>query len=450
MNNFQTIAAISTPLGESGLGVIRISGQETLRIISSLVRTKPTKIKPRLADLKLIWDDKKQRSIEQAIVTYYKSPNSYTGEDMAEISTHGSITLLRYVLEIILEKGARLATPGEFSKRAFLNGKMDLAQAEGVIELIKAKTKLSAGFAFEQVKGKLSGIIKRIREDLLDILTEVEVSLDFEEDMGITNPKKITKKLVTILKETKKLKKTYDEGKILSEGIKAVILGSPNVGKSTLLNVLLKENRALVTHIPGTTRDTIEEIINLNGIPMILIDTAGLQLTKNFIEKLGQERTIKMLKSCDMVLLVCEAKKGFTKRAENILKKINDKKTIMVYNKIDLCKRKVKTKKGFKNVKISAKKEIGIEQLKKEMIRMVGEGIFKQDDAIILNSRHYECLIRVEEAIERLLKVIKEGITLDICAIDLREAIVALGEISGEEISQEVINKIFEEFCVGK
>lgn len=450
MNQFQTIAAISTPVGESGLGVIRISGPKALQIISSLVRTKPDKIKPRRTYLKLIWDNKKQRPIEQAIVTYYKTPSSYTGEDMVEVSTHGSIVLLQYILEIVLQKGAKLASPGEFSKRAFLNGKMDLAQAEGIINLIKAKTKLSAGFAFGQVKGRLSEAIKKIRGNLIKILTEIEVSLDFEEDIEITSPQKVMIELRNILTEIKRLKKTFDEGKILKEGIKAVILGRPNVGKSTLLNVLLKEDRALVTHIPGTTRDTLEEIINLQGIPIILIDTAGLGLTANFVEKLGQDRAKQKLESSDIVLLMCDAKKGVTRKDEEILKRIDGKKTIIIYNKIDLYRGEINVKKGFRSVKISAKEETGIEKLKKEIIRLIGVSIFEQNNTIILNTRHYECMVRVEEAIERLLRGINEGITLDICAIDLKEAIKALGEISGEEISDEVLNKIFEEFCIGK
>lgn len=448
IDKLPTIAAISTPLGESGLGVIRISGIRSLEILSLITKTKKKNILSRKSYLKILWDKAQNMPIEQAVVTYYKAPKSYTGEDMAEISTHGSLVLLKYILEIIIKHGAILSPPGEFSKRAFINGKMDLSQAEGVINLIKAKTKLSAGYAFEQVKGKLSNAIKDIRKDLIDVLAKIEVSLDFDEDMGVIDKQEFLKKIKKALGEIKKLKETYNEGRIIKEGIKILILGRPNVGKSTLLNALLREERAIVTNIPGTTRDTIEEAIDINGIPAILIDTAGLSSTKNYIEKLGQIKAKNKIIYSDLILFICEANKQITKKDEVILKSIKEKEIIKVFNKEDLVKGKKNNKNG---IYISAKNGTGIEKIKKEIEKYIGNRIFERNNSIVLNVRHYECLVRAEESLLGLVKTIKnKDITLDLNAIELKEAIKALGEISGEEVSEEVINKIFEEFCIGK
>lgn len=394
--------------------------------------------------------------IDEVLVSYFKSPKSYTTEDMCEINSHGGNVIMRKILELCLENGAELAEPGEFTKRAFLNGRIDLSQAESVIDIINAKTDREVKEGVKQLEGYLKKSIKDIKNHVLDLMTNIEVSIDYPEyDTPEILEDDLRNKMEIILSKLKSLEKSFDNGKIIKEGIKTAIVGRPNAGKSSLLNAILKEERAIVTEYEGTTRDTIEEFVSINGIPLKLIDTAGIRDTKNEIEKIGIEKSRKMAKEADLVILIIDSSKELTKEDYEILNIVNPKKTIVILNKMDLetkVNEKTEGISDFKNViKISALKQKGIDSLYEKISELFNlNEINLENETIITNERHKNLIKKAITNLNKAKESLNKNMPIDIIAISLKDMLSNLGEITGEEASEEIINEIFSRFCLGK
>ena len=394
--------------------------------------------------------------IDEVLVSYFKSPKSYTTEDMCEINSHGGNVIMRKILELCLENGAELAEPGEFTKRAFLNGRIDLSQAESVIDIINAKTDGEVKEGVKQLEGYLKKSIKDIKNHVLDLMTNIEVSIDYPEyDTPEILEDDLRNKMEIILSKLKSLEKSFDNGKIIKEGIKTAIVGRPNAGKSSLLNAILKEERAIVTEYEGTTRDTIEEFVSINGIPLKLIDTAGIRDTKNEIEKIGIEKSRKMAKEADLVILIIDSSKELTKEDYEILNIVNPKKTIVILNKMDLetkVNEKTEGISDFKNViKISALKQKGIDSLYEKISELFNlNEINLENETIITNERHKNLIKKAITNLNKAKESLNKNMPIDIIAISLKDMLSNLGEITGEEASEEIINEIFSRFCLGK
>ncbi len=454
-----TIAAIATPYGEGAIGIVRISGPETLRIVKEIFKTPSGKIKPRYAHYGEVVNPETGETLDEGVMIFYKAPRSYTGEDMAELNLHGNPLILREVLSLIISRGARLAEPGEFTKRAFLNGKLDLTQAEAVAELISAKTDLVRRLALNQLKGALSEEIKPLREELLNLLALVESSIEFEEeDIPTIKPEELERRIEGILERVKKLLSTATTGKALRSGIKLAIVGRPNVGKSSLFNRLLGEERAIVSDIAGTTRDYIEETVNIEGVPVRLVDTAGIREAEDFVERLGVERSLKKLEEADVVLLVFDISQPLTEEDKKLSKLVlrAKKPAVVVLNKADkgevlkVENLPVKLKK-FPVLKVSAKTGEGLKELKETILREAG--VFTAEGGnVYISLRHEELLKRAERALKNALEYLGGGefYSPEILMLDLREAADALGEIIGEVATEDVLGQIFSIFCIGK
>ena len=459
MKEFDTICAISTAIGEGGIAIIRVSGDKALDIVSKIFKAKNGKD---IRDMKTytmryghIFDINNEDLIDEVIISYMKGPRSFTAEDTVEINCHGGVTSTNKVLETVIKAGARLAEPGEFTKRAFLNGRIDLSQAEAVMDLISAKTELAMKSALMQTSGSLSQRINKLNEYLLNVLALIEYAVDFTEDDEEIDPSipiRVRESLQEAKNDIEKLLRSADEGKIIRDGLSLAIVGKPNVGKSSLLNVLLKEKRAIVTDIAGTTRDVIEEYINLDGIPVKIIDTAGIRETEDIVEKIGVERSKEKINEADLVLLVLDSSRELEKEDKEIIEAIKDKKSILILNKIDLeNKIDLSILDSFEyKIKISAKEDIGIDGLKNEIKNMFFNGKIDSESLIISNSRHKQALIRAEENCNEALIRVKNNEFLDLISIYVTAALKALGEITGSELEEDLVNKIFKEFCCGK
>jgi len=459
MKEFDTICAVATALGESGIAIIRISGDKALEVTAKIFKsTKNDDIKSmKTYTMKYghIYDMNTNELIDEVIISFMKGPKSFTAEDVVEINCHGGVVSTNKVLETIIKAGARLAEPGEFTKRAFLNGRIDLSQAEAVIDIIRAKTDLAMKSALMQSTGHLSKQINKLREYMLNVLALVEFAVDFTEDdeeIDPSIPLKVQESLENSIDDMKKLLKGADEGKIIRDGLSLAIVGKPNVGKSSLLNALLREKRAIVTDIAGTTRDIIEEYINLDGIPVKIIDTAGIRETEDIVEKIGVERSKEKLQEADLVLLVLDSSRQLEEEDMEIISAIGDKKSIAVLNKIDLdFKANSDVVKEFKNIiKISAKEEIGLMDLKSMIKDLFFSGEINSESLIISNSRHKQAIYRALENAEDALIRVKNNEFLDLISIYVTAALRALGEITGSELEEDLVNKIFSDFCVGK
>lgn len=459
MKEFDTICAISTAIGEGGIAIIRVSGDKSLNIVSKIFKSKNGKD---IKDMKTytmryghIIDINTDELIDEVIISYMKGPRSFTAEDTVEINCHGGVTSTNKVLETVIKAGARLAEPGEFTKRAFLNGRIDLSQAEAVMDLITAKTELAMKSALMQSNGSLSQRINKLNEYLLNVLALIEYAVDFTEDdeeIDPTIPIRVRESLEKAYEDIEKLLKSADEGKIIRDGLSLAIVGKPNVGKSSLLNVLLKEKRAIVTDIAGTTRDVIEEYINLDGIPVKIIDTAGIRETEDIVEKIGVEKSREKIDEADLVLLVLDSSRELDKEDTEIIEAIKNKKSIILLNKIDLDN-KIDSSilNNFENIiKISAKEDIGIDGLKNEIKNMFFSGKIDSESLIISNSRHKQALIRAGENCNEALIRLKNNEYLDLISIFVTAALKALGEITGSELEEDLVSKIFKEFCCGK
>ena len=444
--------------GIGGIGIVRISGENTFKILDKIFIPKTPKDISKISGYTMKYGHivENKKVIDEVLVSYFKKPKSYTTEDMCEINSHGGNVIMRKILELCLANGAELAEPGEFTKRAFLNGRIDLSQAESVIDIINAKTDREAKEGIKQLEGVLANTIKRIKSKILDILTNIEVSIDYPEyDTPILLENEIKAKINIILDELEKLKKSFDNGKIVKDGIKTAIIGKPNSGKSSLLNAILKEDRAIVTEYEGTTRDTIEEFVNINGIPLKLIDTAGIRNTKNEIEKIGIEKSKKIAKEADLVIVIIDSSKEFTDVDNNILDSVNPEKTIVILNKIDLkqnIKENSEKLSKFKNViKMSVLKNEGFNNLYDKISELFNFNQINLDnDIIITNERHKNQIQKGINNLNKAKETLEKNMPIDIVAISLREVLSNLGEITGEEASEEIINEIFSRFCLGK
>ena len=463
MNN-DTIAAIATFPGSSGINIIRISGENALNIAENIFaakdknagdKTKIIKFKPRYLHYGYIMDIENNNIVDEVLLSYMKSPSTYTKEDIVEINCHGGIISAKKILEIVLQHDCRLAERGEFTKRAFLNGRIDLTQAEAVIDIINAKTDSSHEISVKHLEGRLSKEINKIIEEIMDLLANIEVNIDFPEyDEDEITINKVKELCQSITVELENLIKTADTGKIFKEGIKTVIVGKPNVGKSSLMNFILNENRAIVTEIPGTTRDTIEEYVNIKGIPLKIIDTAGIRDTDDIIEKIGVEKALSKVDESDLVIMLFDSSKEFEKEDKQIIEYIKDKKVIYINNKTDL-----QNELNLREYEYIEKSIINISVLEnkglEEMIDRINEMFFQgsinlSNDLIINNIRHKNLLINAKKSLDEVLKSIDEGMTIDFIEIDLKDAMENLGLIVGKSVSDDLVEKIFAEFCIGK
>lgn len=455
----ETIVANSTAVGNGGIGIIRMSGKDCFNILDKVFKpiSDNKEIKGYTMKYGHIINSDNGEIIDEVLVSYFIAPKSYTTENMCEINSHGGMVVQRLILEECLKNGANLAEPGEFTKRAFLNGRIDLSQAESVIELINSKTDKEAKASIEQLSGRLSTEIKKIRSDLLDIISDIEATIDYPEyDIEEVTYDTAENKLNIIYEELEKLENSFQTGKILKDGIKTIIIGRPNAGKSSLLNLILNEERAIVSNIEGTTRDTIEEYINIRGIPLKLIDTAGIRDTRDEIEEIGVNKSISLAEDADLIISIFDSSKELQEEDSKILDIIKDKKAIIVLNKIDLNnnileenKKIVDLKKPI--IKMSAKLGTGLEELYNVIVELFNMEDIKLDNStVITNIRHKNQINKSKESVSRAIENIKNKLPIDIIAIYIKEAINDLGNITGENVSEDIIKEIFSKFCLGK
>ncbi len=395
--------------------------------------------------------------IDEVLVSYFKAPKSYTTENMCEINSHGGNIVMKKILELCLKNGAELAEPGEFTKRAFLNGRIDLAQAESVIDVINAKSEKEAKAGIKQLEGDLSKEISAIKQDILDVMVNIEVSIDYPEyDVGDVTNTQVLDMLERVEGKLKKLEKSFDNGKIIKEGIKTAIIGKPNAGKSSLLNRILKEDRAIVTEYAGTTRDTIEEFVNINGIPLKLIDTAGIRNAEDEVEKIGIQKSKEIAKEADLIIAIFDASKILSEEDKKILEIIKGKKAIIILNKIDLDRKLKKEDENFKGltdsiIEISALNNIGIDKVYAEITKLFDLNEINIDnDLVITNIRHKNLISKSIESINKTREIINEKMPIDLVAVYIKEILEDLGNITGEFVTEDIINEIFSKFCLGK
>jgi tRNA modification GTPase len=456
-----TIAAIATPLGEGGLGVIRVSGPHAVPIVRAVFRDRHGRPVERLPAQRVrfgkVIDPHGGATLDEVLVTYMRAPHSYTREDVVEISGHGGIGVMTRILEALVAGGARLAEPGEFTKRAFLNGRLDLAQAEAVIDLIHAYTEESHRLALAQLEGRLSQAILAIREDLLEVLAYVEGAMEFpEEDLELLPWSALLAKVEDIEGRLSALLDTFHTGRVLRQGVQVAIVGRPNVGKSSLFNALLAANRAIVTPIPGTTRDVLEEVVNLCGYPFRLVDTAGLRSSDDPIEREGIERARTSLETADIVVLVLDRSEPLTAQDEEAIAAVRGKPVQVVLNKADLPAALVGHElqsrfPAWPTVVVSCKERQGLERLAEMMVETVLHGRQRPREGPMLTKlRHWEALQHAHQSLERARDAMEQRLSGEFIALDLREALEGLGDIVGLNYSEDLLDKIFSEFCIGK
>ena len=456
----KTICAISTPLGNGGIAVVRMSGKESKKILQKLVDVKVSSFEPRKLYLTNV---KAEGFNDKALVVYFEAPHSYTGEDMVEIQCHGGVVIAKGILDSLISNGAILAQAGEFTKRAFLNGKISLEQDEGVIDMINAESEQAVKAGYNLVSGKLFEKIKSLKDSLTDYIAEIDVSMDYpEEDIEYIASQKVKKILEQSIVKTMELLDTAKTGRQVKNGVNVVILGKPNVGKSSLLNSLIGYDRAIVTDIAGTTRDTVEESFSYNGMSFNLIDTAGIHESNNVVEKIGIEKAEDSIKLADIVLVVLDASIGLSKDDEYILEKTKNSKTIYVLNKtdLDICKTvigSIKEKINYTKrdsekyiIEISALKNSHIQDLKQKIFDMVVDKNILSSGLLITNARHEEALKNALASLKQALKNLDENLSLDLVCLDIKQAWDSLGKITGETSTEEIVDRIFEKFCLGK
>ena len=453
---FDTIAAISTPKGEGGIGIIRISGDKSFEILDKIFKPKNPNKDLGFYQFNYGFIHDGEKVIDESMVVRMKAPKTYTCEDVVEINCHGGQFVTQKVLELVLKNGARHAEQGEFTKRAFMNWRIDLSQAEAVMDLIQGKTEKSISLSLDQLRGDLRDKINSFKKALLDITAHVNVVLDYPEE-GIDDPLPVELRdnLEAVYEEATRLIESYDKGKKIKEGIKTVIVGKPNVGKSTLLNSLLREERAIVTHVAGTTRDVIEEVINIKGIPLVLVDTAGIRQTDDIVENIGVEKSKEFIEKADLVLLVLDASRELEDEDREVINQINEnhKKVIVLLNKIDLERKIDLDEYNFENiVEISAQKNVGIEDMEEKIYSfIVDEKVEDSSEKLIItNVRHKMALEKTKDAIRNIFETIDMGLPMDLISVDLKEALDSLSEITGEISSEDILDHVFGNFCVGK
>jgi tRNA modification GTPase len=454
-----TIAAISTPLGEGGIAVIRVSGDEALSLTERVFhsRTKLTEAPTHTVHYGTVRDPKSGEKLEEALVTVMRAPRSFTRENVVEIGCHGGIVAVKRVLDVLLEQGIRLAEPGEFTKRAFLNGRIDLTQAEAVIDLIRAKSDRAFKVAMKQVDGKLSKRIRELRQRLVELMAHIEVNIDYpEHDVAEMTSSMIADVCTNVVREIEELLRNAEQGKILREGISTAIVGKPNVGKSSLLNALARENRAIVTDIPGTTRDVIEEYVNVGGIPLRLLDTAGIRETSDVVEQIGVERSRTALADADLILLVLNRSEPLSDEERELLEQVRNRQAIVILNKIDLPPRlDEEAIAGLvpeeRIVKLSLLEEWGLPELEKAIVSLFFQGGLESNElTYVSNARHIHLLKKAKQSLQDALAANEQQVPIDMIQIDLRAAWEQLGEIIGDSVAESLIDQIFSQFCLGK
>ncbi|HHV46455.1 MAG TPA: tRNA uridine-5-carboxymethylaminomethyl(34) synthesis GTPase MnmE [Tissierellia bacterium] len=456
-----TIAAISTAIGEAGIGIVRLSGRDSIEIANRIFIGNKVKSLDEAENRKLTYghivDPETGQIIDEVLIAYMKEPYTYTRENVVEIYCHGGVISVKRILEAVLSCGARLAEPGEFTKRAFLNGRLDLAQSEAVIDLIRAKTDKSLQVSLSQLEGGLSKRIRDIRNMLLEMLAHINASIDFsEDDVEDMGYEELENKARLVKDEIEKLLRTADRGKILRDGLNTVILGKPNVGKSSLLNSILRENRAIVTNIPGTTRDIIEEYVNIDGIPLKIIDTAGIRNTEDIVEKIGVDKAKEMVNKADLIIAVFDISNELSDEDYEIIEIIKDKQAIVLLNKSDLPKKYDKDyfEKLLPDKTIiytSILEDIGVDALEEEIKRLFYSGdIDIESDVVVTNMRHKNQLIKAKKNIEDGIEGILANVPLDCIEVDIKACWENLGEISGDTVGEDILDRIFSDFCIGK
>lgn len=459
---FDTIAAISTPMGEGAIAIVRLSGDDAIEIADRLYsgpsEKQLTEVPSHTIHYGHIADPDTGQIVEEVMVSVLKGPKTFTREDIVEINCHGGIVTVNRVLQLALNHGARLAEPGEFTKRAFLNGRIDLSQAEAVMDLIRAKTDRAMNVALGQMEGRLSKLIQRLRQEILETLAHVEVNIDYPEydDVEEMTHSMLIEKATFVKNEIEKLLQTSQQGKILREGLSTVIVGRPNVGKSSLLNSLIHENKAIVTDIPGTTRDVIEEYVNVRGVPLRLVDTAGIRETEDIVERIGVEKSRQVLKKADLILLVLNYSEALSKEDEQLFEAVSGMDVIVIVNKTDLpqkadLKRVRELAKDSPVVTTSLLEEQGIDQLEESISSLFFEGsVGASDLTYVSNTRHIALLSQAKRTIEDALEAIEAGVPIDLVQIDLTRTWELLGEIIGDAVHESLIDQLFAQFCLGK
>ena len=454
-----TIVAISTAMGNGGIGIVRMSGKKSFEILDKIFRPKNNDgfIKGYQIKYGNIIDPKNEEIVDEVLVSYFVAPKSYTTENMCEINTHGGMVVEKRILELCLENGAEIAGPGEFTKRAFLNGRIDLSQAEAIIDLINSKTVREAKESINQLEGHLSSKIENIRQKMLNLMIAIDVNIDYPEyDEEEVTKNRSLGELRIISEELIKLENSFNSGKILRDGVKTVILGKTNAGKSSLLNRILKEDRAIVSNIEGTARDTIEEFVDVEGIPLKLIDTAGIRNSSNEIEQIGIQKSKKLADSADLIIAIFDITKNLTEDDEELLEIIKDKECIILLNKIDVLSENIELEKRLKYInknilKISAMEDIGIQQLFDKIVEIYS---FNNDslsnDVLISNERHKNLIQKARMEIDEAINAAENDMYIDIISIYITNAMNYLAEITGNNVTDDVINEIFKKFCLGK
>ncbi|HZK33763.1 MAG TPA: tRNA uridine-5-carboxymethylaminomethyl(34) synthesis GTPase MnmE [Bacillota bacterium] len=454
-----TITALATPPGQGGIAIIRISGSKAYEIAGDLYvnkrKEKVRDFKDRYFNYGYILDTDGS-IIDEVFTVFMKGPRTYTAEDVVEIHCHGGMVPVRKITEIIIAFGARLAEPGEFTKRAFLRGRIDLSQAEAVMDLISARTEEAAKSSLNQMQGSLTSKIGSLRQELLTLLAHIEVTVDYpEEDIEDVFIEEIKTTLNNAREEANKLLESADQGRLIREGIKTVIIGRPNVGKSSLLNALLKDNRAIVTDVPGTTRDVIEEQINIRGVLVNIIDTAGIRETLDLVEKIGVERSREMIVGADLILLILDASDQLSEDDKRIIEWLGDRRVLVLLNKtdrpLDIDEGQVRRLTPAETIKTSMVDGTGLEEIEDYIYNMVHSGkLTPADQVLITNTRHKEALLRAGRYLKEALGALEASIPLDMVTIDIREVLDALGKITGESLTEGLIDTIFADFCLGK
>ncbi|MFV0558897.1 MAG: tRNA uridine-5-carboxymethylaminomethyl(34) synthesis GTPase MnmE [Enterococcus sp.] len=461
IQEFDTIAAISTPPGEGAISIVRLSGDQAIDIAASVYQAgnkNLTKVLSHTIHYGHIIDPREQKNLDEVMVSVMRAPKTFTREDVVEINCHGGIVVVNQILQLLLREGARLAEPGEFTKRAFLNGRMDLSQAEAVMDLIRAKTDKAMNLAMNQLDGSLSGLIRTLRQEILATLAQVEVNIDYPEydDVEELTTRLLLEKASHVKAQIEQLLLTAQQGKVLREGISTAIIGRPNVGKSSLLNHLLDEEKAIVTDIAGTTRDVIEEYVNVRGVPLKLIDTAGIRETEDLVEKIGVERSRKALSEADLVLLVLNQSESLTVEDQALLEATSENKRIILLNKTDLPAQF--TREALEKVGVNAPvfpvsvlKNAGLDQLEMAIAELFFSGQTGEKDAsYVSNTRHIALLERAQQSLAEVIQGIELGLPVDLVQIDLTRCWDYLGEIVGDSVQDELITQLFSQFCLGK
>ena len=457
LTEFDTIAAISTPIGEGGISIVRMSGEDAVKIANKVFKgANLTEVSTHTIHYGHIVDPESKKVIDEAMVTVLRAPKTFTREDIVEVNCHGGIVVTNHILQLLLANGARMADPGEFTKRAFVNGRIDLTQAESVMDIVRAKTDKARQVAVGQLAGGLLEKIRAMRKEILDTLANVEVNIDYPEyDADQITADQMAKTSKDVIAEIDKLLNTAQEGTILRNGLATAIVGQPNVGKSSLLNYLTKSDKAIVTDVAGTTRDTLEEYVSVKGVPLKLIDTAGIHHTEDKVEKIGVERSQKALQQADLVLLLLDGSKNLADEDKALIEETKNKKRIIILNKMDIGQNlNVQEMKKLTNSEVistSILKQVNLDELENLIKKLFFSGITNSNDQILVtNQRQSGLLAKAKKQLEDVISAVEDGVPVDIAQIDFNGAWDTLGEITGDSAPDELINALFSQFCLGK